>query len=92
MFALKRQGVLICPRPQHSAQQLNHVYTVAALGDSTATEPWHVGFSCNERYLSWADSAQLQLTKLVLAEKLMVDAAEVDARLFLWTVLLPDFT
>ena len=32
--------------------------------------PWQFGFQTNERYLKWDDSAQLQLLKLHVAEKL----------------------
>ena len=32
--------------------------------------PWAFGFQCNERYLQWDDSAQRQLIKIHVAEKL----------------------
>ena len=39
--------------------------------DETSTAPpWAFGFQCNERYLQWDDSAQRQLIKIHVAEKL----------------------
>lgn len=32
--------------------------------------PWLLGFQCNERYLKWDDSAQIQLLKIYAAREL----------------------
>ncbi|PNW82420.1 hypothetical protein CHLRE_06g278150v5 [Chlamydomonas reinhardtii] len=58
--------------------------------EAAETIPWQFGFQCNERYLSWDQSAQLKLLKLVLAEKLGVSTEEVEARAEQLALLLPD--
>ena len=39
------------------------VFDAAVLGDSPLP-PWLLGFQCNERYLQWDSSAQIQLLKI----------------------------
>ena len=45
------------------------VYDAAALGDSPLP-PWLLGFQCNERYLQWDSSAQIQLLKIHAAKEM----------------------
>lgn len=52
--------------------------------------PWLFGFQCNERYLEWDRSAQRQLLKLVVAEKLNLTVEQMDSRLIELTAILPD--
>uniref|UniRef100_A0A7R9V7T0 Uncharacterized protein n=1 Tax=Chlamydomonas euryale TaxID=1486919 RepID=A0A7R9V7T0_9CHLO len=52
--------------------------------------PWKFGFQMNERYLTWDDSAAIQLIKLVVAEKLNLEMVAVEARLADLALLLPD--
>ncbi|KAG2492319.1 hypothetical protein HYH03_009270 [Edaphochlamys debaryana] len=64
------------------------VSRVAENGSSLT--PWTFGFQCNERYLSWDQSAQLKLLKIVLADKLGVSPEEVESRTEQLARLLPD--
>ena len=54
--------------------------------------PWEFGFQLNERYLKWNDSAQAQLVKLVVQDKLQLSRAQLQMRLNELTVILPDLT
>ena len=38
--------------------------------ETGSAPPWAFGFHCNERHLQWDDSAQRQLIKIHVAEKL----------------------
>ena len=44
------------------------VFDAAALGGSPLP-PWLLGFQCNERYLQWDSSAQIQLLKIHAAKE-----------------------
>lgn len=56
-----------------------------------ATEvPWSFGFQCNERYLKWDRSAQSQLVKLVVMDKLRLTQEELQSRLIELNAVLPD--
>ncbi|GLC46640.1 GATA-type zinc finger protein 1 [Pleodorina starrii] len=61
-----------------------------ASAESTSGTPWSFGFQCNERYLAWDQSAQLQLLKIVLSDRLGCTTAEVEARAEQLGLLLPD--
>lgn len=80
---------------QGSSQSARRLVLLRAKGSwnelENAKEAWHLGFQMNERFLRWDQSAQLQLVKIILAEKLEVEPAEVEARLMQLSVLLPDF-
>ena len=58
----------------------------------SARLPWEFGFQLNERYLKWNDSAQAQLVKLVVQDKLQLSRAQLQMRLNELTVILPDLT
>lgn len=45
------------------------IFDKAALGDSPLP-PWLFGFQCNERYLKWDASAQIQLLKIHAAREM----------------------
>ncbi len=45
------------------------VFNAAVLGDSPLP-PWLLGFQCNERYLQWDSSAQIQLLKIHAAKEM----------------------
>lgn len=70
-----------------------HYRSLASRGcPSSALRALHcAGFQCNERYLQWDQAAQLQLLRLVLAEKLAIEDDEVVSRLRELAILLPDF-
>ena len=44
-------------------------FEVTVLGDSPLP-PWLLGFQCNERYLQWDSSAQIQLLKIHAAREM----------------------
>ena len=45
------------------------VSRATVLGDSPLP-PWLLGFQCNERYLQWDSSAQIQLLKIHAAKEM----------------------
>ena len=45
------------------------VFDATDLGDSPLP-PWLLGFQCNERYLKWDSSAQIQLLKIHAAKEM----------------------
>ncbi|GFR50955.1 hypothetical protein Agub_g13275 [Astrephomene gubernaculifera] len=65
---------------------------VRAIGSEklSGNVPWEFGFQCNERYLAWDQSAQLQLLKLVLSQRLGCSPGEVESRTEQLATLLPD--
>ncbi|KAK9842918.1 hypothetical protein WJX74_004400 [Apatococcus lobatus] len=84
-------GLLRHKTPQASQQPEEAAKLLSSLSESEEQfPPWSFHFQHNERYLEWTDSAQEQLLKLHISEKLDLDLTEVTMRLRDLDLLLPD--
>ncbi|GLI61828.1 hypothetical protein VaNZ11_004269, partial [Volvox africanus] len=82
---------LVMPCGLRSTGSSPNTFKASALESGTSPNtPWKFGFQCNERYLAWDQSAQLQLLKLVLSERLGCTTTEVESRAEQLGRLLPD--
>eukprot|EP00884_Botryococcus_braunii_P012187 jgi/Botrbrau1/2096/Bobra.0093s0004.1 len=62
----------------------------AASSNAGDEEPWNICFQCNERYLSWDDSATRQLMKTWVQRRLGETTQGMDVRMSTLGAILPD--
>ena len=72
-FGSRQRGHLTEQRGRDSISNVKaaerEVFDATALGNSPVP-PWLLGFQCNERYLKWDSSAQIQLLKIHAAKEM----------------------